>query len=71
MKADARLGRGWRFPVLPAGGDLAYDEGADKVRQAMWIVLDTEPGGVLRPDRTRPGLGLELKEQDLADYRVA
>lgn len=33
-------------------------------------VLSPEPGGVLRPDRTRPGLGLELKEQDLADYRV-
>ncbi len=34
-------------------------------------VLSPEPGGVLRPDRSRPGLGLELKEQDLADYRVA
>ena len=33
-------------------------------------VLEPEPGGVLRPDRSRPGLGLELKEQDLADYRV-
>ncbi|HET8559788.1 MAG TPA: enolase C-terminal domain-like protein [Marmoricola sp.] len=34
-------------------------------------VLSPEPGGVLRPDRTRPGLGLELKEADLEDYRVA
>jgi L-alanine-DL-glutamate epimerase-like enolase superfamily enzyme len=33
-------------------------------------VLSPEPGGVLRPDRTRAGLGLELKQQDLADYRV-
>jgi L-alanine-DL-glutamate epimerase-like enolase superfamily enzyme len=33
-------------------------------------VLSPERGGVLRPDRSRPGLGLELKEQDLADYRV-
>jgi L-alanine-DL-glutamate epimerase-like enolase superfamily enzyme len=33
-------------------------------------VLSPEPGGVLRPDRSRPGLGLELKEPDLADYRV-
>lgn len=50
MKADARLGRGWRFPVLPAAGDLAYDEGPEKVRQAIWIVLDTEPGErVMRP----------------------
>ena len=57
MKADARLGRGWRFHVLPAGGDLAYDEGADKVRQAMWIVLDTEPGERLM----RPGFGCGLR----------
>ncbi|HEX8695866.1 MAG TPA: GPW/gp25 family protein [Longimicrobium sp.] len=45
-----RLGRGWRFPVAPRGGDLQYEEGAEKVRQALWIVLDTEPGErVMRP----------------------
>jgi L-alanine-DL-glutamate epimerase-like enolase superfamily enzyme len=27
-------------------------------------VLEPEPGGVLRPDRTRPGLGLDLKRAD-------
>jgi L-alanine-DL-glutamate epimerase-like enolase superfamily enzyme len=27
-------------------------------------VLEPEPGGVLRPDRSRPGLGLELKRAD-------
>jgi phage baseplate assembly protein W len=37
--------------VLPAEGDLFYEQGAEKVRQAIWIVLDTEPGErVMRPD---------------------
>ena len=50
MSAPARLGRGWRFPTVPRDGDLAYEEGAEKVRQAIWIVLDTEPGErVMRP----------------------
>lgn len=48
--AAARLGRGWRYPVLPGGGDLLYEEGAEKVRQAIWLILDTEPGErVMRP----------------------
>ncbi|MBV8951467.1 MAG: mandelate racemase [Actinobacteria bacterium] len=31
-------------------------------------VLQPEPGGVLRPDRSRPGLGLELKRADAERY---
>ncbi|PZS17948.1 MAG: mandelate racemase [Acidimicrobiales bacterium] len=31
-------------------------------------VLEPEPGGVLRPDRSRPGLGLEFKEADAARF---
>jgi len=31
-------------------------------------VLEPEPGGVLRPDRSRPGLGLELKEAEAARF---
>jgi L-alanine-DL-glutamate epimerase-like enolase superfamily enzyme len=33
-------------------------------------VLDPGPDGVLRPDRSRPGLGLEVRTGDLAPYRV-
>jgi len=33
-------------------------------------VLAPEKGGVLRPDRSRPGLGLTLKSADLERYRV-
>ena len=33
-------------------------------------VLEPQPGGVLRPDRSRPGLGLDVKHADLDQYRV-
>jgi len=32
--------------------------------------LEPESGGVLRPDRSRPGLGLSLKRADLEQWRV-
>jgi hypothetical protein len=34
-------------------------------------VLDPEPGGLLRPDRSLPGLGLQVEDADLEQYRVA
>jgi phage baseplate assembly protein W len=49
---QARLGSGWAFPVQPrsTGGDLAYAAGAEKVREAILLVLRTEPGErVMRP----------------------
>jgi phage baseplate assembly protein W len=49
---SARLGSGWAFPVLPrpVTGDLAYASGAEKVREAILLVLHTEPGErVMRP----------------------
>jgi L-alanine-DL-glutamate epimerase-like enolase superfamily enzyme len=33
-------------------------------------VLEPENGGVLRPDRTRAGLGLDVKHADLQRYRI-
>jgi phage baseplate assembly protein W len=50
MSADVTpvryLGRGWGFPVRPgiADGRLAVDEGTEKVRRSMLIILETEPG---------------------------
>ncbi|HET8601914.1 MAG TPA: enolase C-terminal domain-like protein [Segeticoccus sp.] len=32
-------------------------------------VLDPQPGGLLQPDRSRPGLGLEVREADIEKYR--
>ncbi len=46
------LGNGWNFPVAPdaRAGGLRYVEGPDKVRQSIWIILDTEPGErIMRP----------------------
>jgi uncharacterized protein len=50
--ALAQFGRGWGFPVVPDAATrmLAYADGPEKVRQAIWIVLDTEPGErIMRP----------------------
>jgi phage baseplate assembly protein W len=40
------LGRGLGFPVRPdlVAGSLPLEEGPEKVRQSLLIVLDTEPG---------------------------
>ena len=49
----AWLGRGLGFPVVPGERDraLALVAGADKVRQSILAILDTEPGErVMRPD---------------------
>ena len=46
------LGTGWNFPVAPdaRAGGLQYAAGPDKVRQSIWIILDTEPGErIMRP----------------------
>ena len=50
MTALRMLGRGWRFPLLPKDGDLVYEEGPEKIRQSIAIILDTEKGErVMRP----------------------
>jgi len=52
------LGKGWGFPVVPGPTDrgLPFAEGPDKVRQSIWLILETEPGErVMRP---RFGCGL-------------
>jgi uncharacterized protein len=46
------LGRGWHFPVQvdATARRLSYAEGPEKVRESIWIVLDTEPGErIMRP----------------------
>jgi len=53
-RADAKafLGRGFAFPLaVDAAGGLAMAEHEDDIRQAIRIILDTEPGErVMRPD---------------------
>src|ERR1051325_2577033 len=46
------LGKGWTIPLQPddRSGKLNYESGAEKVRQSIWIILDTEPGErIMRP----------------------
>ena len=52
MSALRQLGRGWGFPVKvdPVEGAPPVEEGPEKVRQAIRILLETEPGErVMRP----------------------
>jgi len=45
------LGRGWGLPLAPGpDGALVRAEGAEKVRQSIYLILETEPGErVMRP----------------------
>ena len=52
MTTLSLLGRGWEFPVRPdeREGKLEYLGGPEKVRQSIFIILDTEPGErIMRP----------------------
>lgn len=46
------LGRGWAFPVAPApDGEAALVAAGEDIRQAILLILETEPGErVMRPD---------------------
>jgi phage baseplate assembly protein W len=53
QKTYTFLGRGWGFPIQPgtASRQIDYVQGADKVRQSIWLILETEPGErLMRPD---------------------
>ena len=47
----AFLGRGWAFPVAAEQGAIALAEYEEDIRQAIRIILGTDPGErVMRPD---------------------
>jgi phage baseplate assembly protein W len=44
------LGKGLSFPVVPVGAALGVAQGAEKVRQSIQLILETEPGErIMRP----------------------
>jgi phage baseplate assembly protein W len=45
------IGRGWRFPIkVDARGAIGWSEGPDRIRDAIWLVLNTGLGErVMRP----------------------
>jgi len=53
------LGTGWNFPVAPSdpSREMLLISGPDKIRQAIWIILETEPGERLM----RPAFGCGLR----------
>lgn len=53
------LGTGWNFPVIPTSRsrEMLLVSGPDKVRQSIWIILETEPGERLM----RPAFGCGLR----------
>lgn len=63
------LGRGWNFPVLPdvRGRQLAYTDGPEKVRQSIFLILETEPGERLM----RPAFGCGLRRYLMAPNNTA
>jgi uncharacterized protein len=49
--SPAFLGKGWAFPVCVAGGAIATAAYDEDVRQAIHVILGTDPGErVMRPD---------------------
>jgi phage baseplate assembly protein W len=68
MSARSPLGKGLRFPVVPdQAGALDYAEGPDKVRQAILLILDTDPGERIM----RPAFGCGLRRYLMKPNTVA
>jgi uncharacterized protein len=59
MNPLLQLGTGWAFPIRPnlSPGRVEYVSGAEKVRQAIFLILETEPGERLM----RPTFGAGLR----------
>lgn len=52
MTMQQFLGRGWEVPIRPdpRSGRFDFEEGPEKVRQSIFIILETEPGErIMRP----------------------
>jgi phage baseplate assembly protein W len=59
MSTFRYLGRGWNFPVRPDDRTrgLDYTDGPEKVRQSIFLVLETMPGERIM----RPAFGVGLR----------
>jgi phage baseplate assembly protein W len=68
MNATRYLGRGWAFPVArDAAAEGPTAEGVEKVRQAIGIILETEPGERIM----RPSFGCGLRRYLMKPNTVA
>jgi L-alanine-DL-glutamate epimerase-like enolase superfamily enzyme len=55
---------------LPPFRHLEYFHDHDRIEHMLFDGAPTPEGGVLRPDLSRPGLGIEFKRADAASYAV-
>jgi L-alanine-DL-glutamate epimerase-like enolase superfamily enzyme len=55
---------------LPAMRHLEYFHDHDRIEHMLFDGAPTPKGGSLRPDLSRPGLGLEFKRKDAQQYAV-
>jgi Bacteriophage baseplate protein W len=68
MSRQPFLGRGWSIPLRPDPvGRLGLAEGGDKVRQSIYLILDTEPGERIM----RPAFGCGLRRYLMAPNTTA
>lgn len=68
MTSRRYLGRGWSVPLATDNaGTLPIAEGAEKVRQSIALILDTEPGERIM----RPGFGCGLRRYLMKPNTVA
>lgn len=59
MNGTDIIGRGWKFPIkVNAKGRLDWSEGADRIRDAIWIIVSTSLGERVM----RPQFGAGLKD---------
>ncbi|MBV8536751.1 MAG: mandelate racemase [Alphaproteobacteria bacterium] len=56
--------------AVPKARHLEYFHDHTRIEQMLFDGAQVAVRGELRPDRRRPGLGLELKEKDAAQFRV-
>jgi L-alanine-DL-glutamate epimerase-like enolase superfamily enzyme len=56
--------------TLPNAWPLEYFHDHHRIEHMLFDGALTPVGGALRPDLTRPGMGLEFKRQDVAQYTV-
>lgn len=53
------IGRGWPFPTKPGlGGAFKFAGGEGKIRQSIWIILETAPG----ERQMRPAFGCGIHD---------
>ena len=65
------LGRGWGFPVLLTQGQVFMVELQEDIKQAVRIILGTEPGErVMRPDFGTPLRGLVFESMKATTFET-